>query len=835
MKPISKGILAAAAAVVALGLPSCSDENPWSGSQGVGGIKLTLAASPDYVDGAPVTRAPESLFNVPDAADFSIKLEKLDGSYSKEWNSLSDFENEDGFPAGAYTLTATYGSLEDEGFEKPHFSGSEALTVLEERETAVNIEAILANTMVSVDYTDAFKDYFASWSSEVHSEGHAYNAVAGDETRPVFVAPGTVDVSVDFTDRQNRNAKVQAASFEALPRHHYHLTIDVNNGNVGTAQIVISFDDTVEEENVYIDLTDELFSSPAPTLTAEGFTSGESFDLLQGAPLTAALKLQAMARAGMSSAILTVASETFTPAFGKEVNLCNASPALQEQLRSLGITAVGFFKNPGVFGNVDLSGLASALPVGSHTVSLLIKDKFNRVSDPVSVTFNIEAPNLNLSVEPSVLGSEEAVFNLSFNGEDPASRMKFTVMDDLGGYVEAPIIKSEKVSSSRALAVQNYRLTVKLPAVERNPIPAKAYFDGNEVGQYEIRVVVPSYTYEVDPFATKALIKVNADDPSLQSAVANSVRPLISGANAGSVTFSRNASTGVITLNGLSAASDYTLTLVLGGDKKNAGSFTTEAALAIPNGDFSTTSQLTVSSLQVGGAYRVSPVDYTIKSSISRDVPEGWATLNDLTCYAGSTNKNTWFMVPSTYVENGAALIRSVGYSHNGTTPDRSGGTFNIKYYCENAPASLDRSAGELFLGSYVFDTRVDGTPFASRPSGLSFDYKYAPYGSETGEVYVAVKDASGKVIASKTESLGSASQMTAKTLSLPAYDFGTKAARIEVRFRSTSGSEVGLTIPSGTALNEGTGLGNKTKGANDYKAFAHGSELTVDNVKLNY
>ena len=69
-------------------------------------------------------------------------------------------------------------------------------------------------------------------------------------------------------------------------------------------------------------------------------------------------------------------------------------------------------------------------------------------------------------------------------------------------------------------------------------------------------------------------------------------------------------------------------------------------------------------------------------------------------------------------------MIRSVGYHHDGTNPAGSGGNFNTKYYCENAPAELERSAGELFLGEYSFTGgRTDGITFTSRPSSLTFDY----------------------------------------------------------------------------------------------------------------
>ncbi len=836
MKPIRLGIMCVATAAAAFGLASCADETPWSGSQGTGGIKLSIATSPDVIDGVPATRAPETLFSVPDAADFSLRLEKLDGSYSRQWSSLADFEAEPGFPAGAYNLTAFYGSEEEEGFEKPYFIGSEQLTVLEDRENTVEIEAVLANTLLSVNYTDAFKSYFADWSAEVHSAGHGYNAVPKDEARPVFTAPGTVDVAIDFTDRNGRSAKLQAAQFEALARHHYHVTVDVNNGNIGTAQLVITFDETVDAEDVYIDLTDELFTSPAPKLTAEGFADGQTIEFIAGSPSATALKFNAMARAGISSATLTVASETFTPSFGKEIDLCKATQAQQDQLRNLGIDVTGLFKNPGVFGIVDITAITSALPVGSHTVSLIVKDRFNRVSDPVSVTFSSEAVEISAEPQPSIFGSNEAVVNVAFNGGDPADQLTFKAMDSHGAFVDAPILKTVKNLGTRALAVETWDVTIRLPETDRNPIPVKVFYKNEEYVSMEVKVVSPEYSCEVDPLATKVMVKVTADNADQQQAIINAVKPVLTGGSGSALTFSRDTSAGVLTVGGLQPSTTYQLALQIGAAKKDAGSFTTETPGSIPNGDFASTSKIEYSDLVLGGSYKVSPVTYTHHTSISRDVPTSWATLNDLTCWGESSNKNTWFMVPSTYVENGQAVIRSVGYSHAGTTPSTSGGAFNTKYYCENAPSSLDRSAGELFLGEYSFaGGRTDGIAFSTRPSSLSFDYTYAPYGSETASVTVAVVDASGNVIASKSETLGSASSQTSREVVLPAYPFGKKAAKLQVLFRSTSGSEIGLTIPSGSALNESLGLGNKTVGANNYKAYAAGSVLKVDNVKLNY
>lgn len=200
-------------------------------------------------------------------------------------------------------------------------------------------------------------------------------------------------------------------------------------------------------------------------------------------------------------------------------------------------------------------------------------------------------------------------------------------------------------------------------------------------------------------------------------------------------------------------------------------------------------------------------------------------------------------MVPSSFVDNGRYIVRSVGYNNNGATPDRSGGAFNTKYYCENAPSneSLNKCAGELFLGSYSFDgtteSRIDGIEFSSRPSSLSFDYSYTAYNSEQAEVSVALFDKNNNKLVDAVEYMTNANAGTiTKTISLGNYKFGEKAVKLAICFKSTRSDVVpAIYIPTGSELSEGQSLGNKTISANSYKAFAKGSELIIDNVKLNY
>ncbi|MCM1152033.1 MAG: DUF4493 domain-containing protein [Muribaculum sp.] len=831
---------------VAAGLSACSDENPWGLEKGSGGLSLQLTTDSSVTDARPRTRAEG--FSAPAAEDFSVKLEKTDGSYAKTWPLLADFQNESSFATGTYTLTAFYGNIEDEGFDCPYFTGSAEVTVLEARQTEVAITASLANSMISIDYTDAFKKYFANYSATVHSEGHSYVEIPKDETRPAFVAPGNVDITIEFTKPNGQSAKVQPTSFVAAPKHNYHITFDVNGGNVGEAQMTINFDESIVQEDVQIDLTDELFSSKAPSIKPVGFANGEQLELLANTAPENPLKFTVLAYGGLQEATLTVASASYTPSFGKEINLIAATDQQQQQLANSGIKVLGLFKNPDKMASVDISGLIAKLPAGDYEISMMAKDRFTRVSDPVSVKFTSVPLTLEASAQSGLFGVSSAMIDVAYNGSNPKEEISFKAMNRNGVYVDAPVTKVEETTRTRSIATRNYAMTISLPDVERKQIPVKVYLMGKEVAQLNIELVEPEYTVDVDAFATRSVFRVHADE-NQKSVVTSSLKVYINGQNV--QPSSRDLDQGLIYVNNLTPGTAYNdVKLSLSTDLSSAkeAPFTTEAATAVANGDFSkvNSGSIKFDEIQLGGLYHVGALNYSVYSSILRDEPAGnWANINSKTAWKNAACLNTWFTVPSTWVENGQAIVRSVGYNTNGTTPATSPGTsfnFSTTYYCTTVPTfgNNNRASGELFLGSYSFngsDNRTDGIAFSSRPTSVSFDYSYTPFQNEVGLATVEVLNAAGTRIAYGTLDLSSASSMTKKTIPLT-YAFGGKAATLRIAFRSTKGTSIGLNIPSGSALNEGTGIPASRKstiGTNAYKTFAHGSELKLDNVTLNY
>lgn len=866
MRHFKFGIPIVGAMAFSIGLIGCADENPWGASSNEKGrISLALSTDSGIKTAKPVFRSGEesraadpndlnTYMNMPTSADFKVKLEKADGSYSKTWSSFSDFKDEAAtstFNTGAYTMTAYYGEKGTQDFEAPYFEASSSFTVLSDKTQEVNLEAELKNSMVKINYTQAFKDYMSNFYALVHTEGRTDDIVYGMvESRPAFVEPNNANVTVYFTTKdKGHSSSVSLGEFAPAAKTLHNITFDITENQNGTASLEVSFDETLEEENISIDLTDELFTTPAPVITCEGFSNGETIDMLEGTGSGVTLKMNVKAEGKIKSAVLTVESDNYTPEWGAEYDLCKAFEDNKvSMIQKAGIDAIGFGftgQPTDMDGFLTLTDFGKSLPNGVHTISLKVTDQTGKVSEPAVVILNSEEISIDMVGEPTIVyGSGQAVITLDYNGINPDSDISFMAIGSDGYYTSAKIISCEENTATRAFEKKRYVYTVELPVTTKSSIGIQVYHKQTKlVGEFQVPVTVPAYQIaEYDAFCKYAYLKIttpDSTDPSVLAAVINNL--YIKGNGNELNIASRDASNGIVTLSGLTPATTYALTSSITGDAWNNNvSFTTETELGIPNGDFKATGALLErKDLQVGGKYKVSPVDYHHTSSISRTLPADWATVNDLTAWSGSSNKNTWFIVPSSWLETETEMgyMRNVGYNHAGSTPSTSGGAFNTKYYCENAPSELVHAAGELFLGTYSFngtESRTEGIAFASRPQSISFEYEYAPIEEDKGYAMIKVLDAGGSELGGKVLDLESGADT--ETIELNYGKFGNKAATLIVTFKSSNqGAKAPINIPTGTSLNEGQGLGNKTIDANSYHAVATGSVLKIDNVTAHY
>ena len=900
---------------VATLLPSCADESPWgdTSAAGEGGIKVNLYSSKDVLSDIPNVRGvgKEDIV-APEAEDFEIKLSKNDGSYSKTWSSISEFAKEHEFSAGTYTLEAFYGNEESQGVvgedeighEHAFYYAVEDDVVVKAGETTnVQLKASLQNSIVGIEYTEAFSNYFPAWETTLQTEGKSILSL-GNAEGLVYVVPGDIDIIIKATLQNGNQVTMNPAVFEALPQHMYKIRFNVYEGEIGQAEkLEIIFDDQIDETHrIELDLSDVLLSGEGPTVTPEGFEHDQMIELLEGNGFDGEVKFTVSSPGGIVEAKLTVKTndENFNPTWLTDnvIDLCSASESDIAAMTAAGIKALGFYNNPDKMALLDLTEFCKNLPVGVTDINLVVKDKASHANEPVTVHFT--SFPLEMEIRPNgkvwfTDGWGEVV--VSYNGPDPtqpgSNLFSFTVKVG-NDYEPVEILTRSENVSTRSFDKKDYIFRIKLPDAARDEFPVKALFNGIERNlETTLEVEYPEYTVEYDPMAKRIRMRVSEytekngqkvnvlENEALRKLFTERARIFVGETElTNEKRITRDVNSGIITVTGFEPLNNYNLKTSIQVKKtpdlyQGVQLITTEDAAGVPNGDFSQQGKHITSEnfyggvvnyhnnkyIQCGGQWALTTSEnlaqYTNWAWINIYEPLNWTTLNDLTCWAQSETKNTWFLVPSTFMSNNKVVIRSVGYHHSGSVPaltsSRTGNVWNYKAeftYCTNTPSpdQLEVSVGELFLGEYEYDGgihRTNGIAFNTRPTYLSFDYEYNGMNGENAEVIIKIIDEEkGEIY--NTAKLASGN-ISGYRLELPQYNFGKKASTLYISFKSSDSDSPYIKIPTGKDLDEGHSYGNMTsytnersrqfytEEANAYKSLATGSELIISNVKLGY
>ncbi len=808
-KSVLLGIGALAAASL---LAGCADE--WGPSRsGSGRISPVVGIDTEALTTTASSRAEGDLT----ADDLSLRLSKTDGSYANTWDRLADFPLDAEFGVGEYLLEAFYGDAAEEGYDKPYYHGEALLTVADGKTTTLAFTAGLANSMISIDYTDAFKKYMADWSATVKGTGeHAY---AKDETRPVYVTSGPVEVAISFTKPNGLTATTTLPKLTAEPRHHYVLTVNVNDGGVGDAALEITFPDELGLETIDIDLSDKLLATEPPVVDADGFTSGEGIEMVAGIPAEGNYAVTAVAQAQLQAVTLTTTSPSLIKqGWPEEIDLLSATADMQAKLQALGLKALGLWHNPDMMAVIDFTGVLGNLKVDAqtdnvNTFSIVVKDKLGRESEPVDFVVNVESVNLSLaSADEYYIPGESLKARLSFNGSQPAENIHFSYSFAVSGTDKPLEVESVETVSSRGMS--DYIVSFVPPTLE-DDITLKA-----ECGGVVNTVKIPRIPFdfaiaENDVYSNHAYAKVTVR----AGAEGLDGTPEILASTDGGNTFapvSAALENDYYHITWLTPNTAYTFRARIGDIKSCAVERTTEAELQLKNGNLD------------------ADVKYDGSASNWENVVfEGWGTNNAMTTSQGSNYAYT--RISGTKQTNDshsgkAAVISTQGWGSGNTAAGSIGamkyadcGLLHLGSTRTERPAAYSGVAGPL-----TTDDLACGIEFASRPSSVSFWYKYAPKNSsDHGVAIVRVYDSVGNTIAEGSLNLSKADAY--KEVSIPlTYRPGIsqKASGIYICFLSTG---VQNALQKNSSWMNFPNFGNLSRG--EY----YGSRLYIDDIQLNY
>ena len=191
-----------------------------------------------------VTRSNVSDYTtLPSTDDFTISI--LDSQLMTVWSGkVSEWDTTTQLPAGNYSVNASYGSVEDEGFDKPYFYGSQSFAVQGGQTTNVSVPVSLGNTIVKVSTSTDFNNYFNDYSFKLTRDGvDVVNFVKG-ETKAAFIDGYKITLEGTVTS-ESKTQTLDPKDYTGLKEATaYTFVFDVNN--VGGATITVSFNDTVE-------------------------------------------------------------------------------------------------------------------------------------------------------------------------------------------------------------------------------------------------------------------------------------------------------------------------------------------------------------------------------------------------------------------------------------------------------------------------------------------------------------------------------------------------------------------------------------------------------------
>lgn len=321
--------------VICITLTGCERENEQTANQGRLNLKLAVDTNVENM----VTRATADEETLPDINDFSIAVLQ-NNNVQLTWNRYADFTDGTEIAAGNYTLKATYGNIETQGFEAPYYEGAKEFSIKKNESTNISVICYLANVKVTTEYTELFKKYFTDYTVNIRPAGSTDISFDKNETRAAYVKPGKISIYLSGSKQQGNKVTFEAATIEnAKARQHYRLKFDVQAG--GT-ELDVSFTDETERVPITIDISDDALNTQPPFFTPTGFESGVARELTEWTEPESPLSALLTARGGISKCVLTTRSPSLlSKGWPAEIDLVNPEPGMLTTLQDLGLELKG--------------------------------------------------------------------------------------------------------------------------------------------------------------------------------------------------------------------------------------------------------------------------------------------------------------------------------------------------------------------------------------------------------------------------------------------------------------------------------------------------------------
>lgn len=873
-------VLFACISVLIIGLFACDDRKDGSSAHS-GKLRLSLTADTTSLKkgvNSNLTKAVSDEFEkFLTVEDYQIRI-VTDKDTVKSYDRFDKMPSEIELPEGAYTIVASKGNDLPAAFENPYFEGSTAFTVKDGMSTRLDMTCTLGNARVTVESTDDFNKVYTDYSVDLKTVlMDTVFRIKKDEVRPAYLQVVTEGTDTNITVYVKKAGDTDSTAFHVQTplklerRQNVRLILKLSDGNQGVGLDVMLDDeltylpvDTKIPEYMYKPMGDaELrpihFEDGDEKETRPGSYDGNAivhfnmqggvsslaikitkdnedpdiFDITttEGAAVAAAKNFKWSKTDDPEKAVTDPVTEKWMEGYiflGTAINSLEAPLAVDEtylyKFEFSGKDATGKeHESNNLTYNIIMQNAGAPIIIEKGSLPLSIVEG-DELSDEVE--YVLEASGL-IDKDVTSLTINEQAYNLSTDAT--------TLKDSYG-------INTRFDSEAKAVITFTKSFSAMLTAPDAGSKDYKFVVTLKDKNGKEkflekvISVYAPVFTFDTNEgaaFAKRVVLHgtIQKGDPKKLNFICNGTVANISDIVLDDQTYQA-------VLAGLEPNSSYTLQAKYNNKdnrKSQAVTVTTEEANTfVPNAGFEEWSiapdangSILEGAPEPSGLGK-SPNDppgrfWEIWQPWTGEDTKGWNTNNAYTTQDGGFSISSWMRYVATSAvikeagkDGSASLVRTVGWGSGSTAALTSGNMGTVK----------NCTPGELYLDMDVKDTRF-GKDIISRPTALSFDYKYVRKNKDTFIAKLTAWNQNGDVITNTVleEGLATPTETWSNQKLVVNYSVSSglmKAERIRISFISgTSTSKDDLLIyPSGSNLTRGEYVG---------------SQLYIDNVELIY
>lgn len=423
--------------MLSIGLLSCENEDTGY-SKGHGEVYLQLKAD-TTLSVSPATKAADEFDRFKNVNNYSVEIsqgEKVITSYEK----YSDIPVSVELEAGTYQLKAFLGELVPAKFDAPYFAGSTKFLVEANKKTSASVTCALANTKVSVSYSDDFKEAYPSYSLSMTTAHTSSALVFGkDETRSAyFQADSTgqkLNLSMSLTSLENKKTTFTPSAITIKPREDVKLLFKTDGEAVSGVKLEITIDGSTADTTVNVDVPDYMLPLDPPLITPNGFVSGQVLEVSSVDVENWNVNIAASLFAGgtIDSCIVEINSSYFKEkGLKNRYDLANLSEEDKTALNGYFPVEGDMFHQRSY--NLDLrqslvKKICEEAEVGSiHEFTFIVKDslKAHQASKPVVLKLKSVVPELQIAMRDGDVWSTHALLRVQVISGNPKN-VKFVI------------------------------------------------------------------------------------------------------------------------------------------------------------------------------------------------------------------------------------------------------------------------------------------------------------------------------------------------------------------------------------------------------------------------